>query len=71
MCLATFDVKERMYNFSCNSHDTQVAIVANKRIDESLLQVYDVGRFRSKEKTVCFFCDYFDKLELVVFVILD
>jgi len=58
MCLATFDVKEPMVNFSCNIYDTQVAIVANKRRmengNEPVIQVYDVGESLS--------CTYYNNL---------
>jgi len=59
MFLATVDVKKFIYHMACNSSDTQIAIVENQgmpaNIDESIVQLYDVGRSRTKDEAVSFF----------------
>jgi len=59
MCLATVDVKKFIYHMACNSSDTEIAIVENQgmfeNIEESLIQLYDVGRSRIKDEIVSFF----------------
>lgn len=44
---------------SCNKYDTQIAIVENQgmydNIDESVVRLYDVGRFRAEDDVVSFF----------------
>jgi len=74
MCLATVDVKKFIYHMACNSNDTQIAIVENQgmfeNIEESIVRIYDVGRSRNEDEAVSYFCDYFDKSELIIFVIL-
>jgi len=59
MFLATVDVKKLIYYMACNSFDTQIAIVENQRmpsnICESIVQLYDVGRSRTKDEAVSFF----------------
>ncbi|CAG9864733.1 unnamed protein product [Phyllotreta striolata] len=51
--ISTFDVKKSIYDLSCNRYDTQIAIVENQgmynSIQESVLRVYDVGRQRDDE----------------------
>lgn len=60
MCVATVDVKKYIYHMTCNKYDTQIAIVENQgmydNIDESVVRLYDVGRFRAEDDVVSFFC---------------
>jgi len=59
MFLATVDVKNFIYDLACNSYDTQLAFVENEgtngNINESIVQIYDVGRFRNEDEVVSFF----------------
>jgi len=54
MYLATVDVKKTVFDIACNNYDTQIAIVENQFMDgsinESIVQIYDVGRFRNEEE---------------------
>jgi len=58
MCLATVDVKKSIYDMACNSYDTQIAIVENQgmngNINESIVQIYDVGRFKNEDVSFFF-----------------
>ncbi|XP_073974899.1 lisH and WD40 domain-containing protein mahjong [Rhodnius prolixus] len=51
--IATIDVKKNIYDLACNSHDTQIALVENQGIyesvDESIVKIYDVGRSRTTD----------------------
>ncbi|XP_029345725.1 DDB1- and CUL4-associated factor 1-like [Acyrthosiphon pisum] len=73
----TIDVEESIYHMACNSSDTQIAIVeylgAPANINDSIVQLYDVGRSRTKDEAVekedddlknYMFCKYFDHLFL-------
>lgn len=74
MSLAIVDVQKSIYHLACNSSDTQIAIVENQEtlenIEESIVQIYNVGRSRNEDEDVNFCCDNFDKLKLITFVIL-
>lgn len=57
-------MKKNIYDLACNSHDTQIALVENQGIyesvDESIVKIYDVGRSRTTDdEPVCIFnfCD--------------
>lgn len=58
MFIATIDVKKCIYHMACNKYDTQIAIVENQAIyesvDESVVRIYDVGRSRNEDETVSF-----------------
>lgn len=51
--LATFDVKKSIYDLAINRFDTQIAIVENQgmynSVQESVVRLYDVGRRRDDE----------------------
>jgi len=59
LCLATVDVKKFIFDLACNSYDTQIAVVIKDAIfgtvDESIVRIYDVGRFRNEDEAVSFF----------------
>jgi HIV-1 Vpr-binding protein len=50
---ATIDVKKNIYDLSCNKFDTQIAVVENQgmfdSVQESSVRLYDVGRRRDDE----------------------
>ncbi|XP_049859557.1 DDB1- and CUL4-associated factor 1-like [Schistocerca gregaria] len=52
-CIATIDVKKNVYDLACNKSGTQIAIVENQgvldSVEESFVRVYDVGRRRDDE----------------------
>lgn len=52
-CTATIDVKKNIYDLACNRHDTQIAVVENQgvfdSVQESIVRLYDVGRRRDDE----------------------
>lgn len=55
---ATIDVKKNIYDLSINRMDTQLAIVENQRVfdsvQESIVRLYDVGRRKDDEdEMVC------------------
>ncbi|KAL1117022.1 hypothetical protein AAG570_004350 [Ranatra chinensis] len=49
--IVTIDVKRSIYDLACNKRDTQLALVENQgvfdTIQESIVKIYDVGRSRS------------------------
>lgn len=51
--IATLDVKKNIYDLACNRIDTQIAIVENQgmfdSVQESTVRLYDVGRRRDDE----------------------
>lgn len=51
--ITTFDVKKSIYDLSCDKFDTQIAIVENQgmynSVQESVVRLYDVGRRRDDE----------------------
>lgn len=51
--IATIDVKKKIYTLAVNKYDTQVAIVENQGVyqslQESVVRIYDVGRKRDDE----------------------
>lgn len=51
--VATIDVKKNIYDLSCNKFDTQIAVVENQgmfdSVQESSVRLYDVGRRRDDE----------------------
>lgn len=51
--IATIDVKKNIYDLSCNKFDTQIAVVENQgmfdSVQESSVRLYDVGRRRDDE----------------------
>lgn len=51
--IATFDVKKNIYDLACNRLDTQIAIVENQgmfdSVQESSVRLYDVGRRKDDE----------------------
>ncbi|XP_075228537.1 lisH and WD40 domain-containing protein mahjong isoform X6 [Lycorma delicatula] len=51
--IATIDVKKNIYDLACNRLDTQIAIVENQgmfdSVQESSVRLYDVGRRRDDE----------------------
>lgn len=50
---ATIDVKKNIYDIALNRKDTQIAIVENQgmfdSVQESIVRLYDVGRRRDDE----------------------
>lgn len=50
---ATIDVKKSIYDLAINRYDTQIALVENSgvfnSVQESVVRVYDVGRRRDDE----------------------
>ena len=63
---ATIDVKKSIYDLACNTRDTQIALVENQgmfdSVQESIVKIYDIGRSRTTEdepvSTFCIFCEY-------------
>uniref|UniRef100_A0A146LRX2 DDB1-and CUL4-associated factor-like 1 n=1 Tax=Lygus hesperus TaxID=30085 RepID=A0A146LRX2_LYGHE len=55
-CIATIDVKKSIHDLACNSRDTQIAVVENQglfdSLQESIVKIYDVGRLRSTDDEV-------------------
>lgn len=53
LLVATIDVKKNIYDLSCNKFDTQIAVVENQgmfdSVQESSVRLYDVGRRRDDE----------------------
>lgn len=53
MISATIDVKKNIYDLACNKLDTQIAIVENQgmfdSVQESSVRLYDIGRRRDNE----------------------
>lgn len=51
--IATIDVKKNIYDLAVNCYDTQIAIVENQgmyqTVQESVVRIYDVGRQRDDE----------------------
>ncbi|XP_050502243.1 protein mahjong [Diabrotica virgifera virgifera] len=51
--ITTFDVKKSIYDLACDNFDTQIAVVENQglynSVQESAVRVYDVGRRRDDE----------------------
>lgn len=51
--ITTFDVKKSIYDLACSRYDTQISIVENQgmynSVQESVVRVYDVGRRRDYE----------------------
>ncbi|PSN42103.1 DDB1- and CUL4-associated factor 1 [Blattella germanica] len=51
--IATIDVKKNIYDLCCNKFDTQIAVVENQgmfdSVQESSVRLYDVGRRRDDE----------------------
>ncbi|PNF26674.1 DDB1- and CUL4-associated factor 1 [Cryptotermes secundus] len=51
--IATIDVRKNVYDLSCNKFDTQIAVVENQgmfdSVQESSVRLYDVGRRRDDE----------------------
>lgn len=51
--IATIDVKRSIYDLAVNGYDTQIAIVENQgmynSVQESVVRIYDVGRQRDAE----------------------
>ncbi|XP_069696548.1 DDB1- and CUL4-associated factor 1 isoform X2 [Periplaneta americana] len=51
--IATIDVKKNIYDLSCNRFDTQIAVVENQgmfdSVQESSVRLYDVGRRRDDD----------------------
>lgn len=58
---------------ACNKYDTQIAIVENQAIyesvDESVVRVYDVGRSRNEDETVSFNIIMLFNDEFLIFVV--
>lgn len=58
---------------ACNSYDTQIAIVENQgtydNIDDSAVRIYDVGRSRTEDETVRYYCISLYKI-LIISVVL-
>lgn len=50
---ATIDVKKSIYDLAINRYDTQIALIENQgmfnSVQESVVRVYDVGRRRDDE----------------------
>lgn len=51
--IATIDVKKKIYTLAVNRYDTQIAVVENQgvyqSVQESVVRIYDVGRKRDDE----------------------
>lgn len=51
--IATIDVRKKIYTLAVNRYDTQIAIVENQgvyqSVQESVVRIYDVGRKRDDE----------------------
>lgn len=51
--IATIDVKKKIYTLAVNRYDTQIALVENQgvyqSVQESVVRIYDVGRKRDDE----------------------
>lgn len=73
---ATIDVKKSIYDLAINRYDTQVALVENQgmfnSVQESVVRVYDVGRRRDDEdeqvRKATIFADDFRKSSELVFI---
>lgn len=51
--IATIDVKKSIYDLACNTRDTQIALVENQgmfdSVQESIVKIYDIGRSRTTD----------------------
>lgn len=51
--IATIDVKKSIYDLACNRRDTQIALVENQgmfdSVQESIVKIYDIGRSRTTD----------------------